>query len=100
MSRLLILTLLVAACTTSFAQRKPKQTNDPSYSVRNYKHADKAVWAAENKQGEFTTLDNAILKDQRDYKNPFSNKATKKAVVATFKKASTPAASHKHPLGI
>ena len=116
MKRLLILALFIAVGTTSFAQGngtsevitpdnaivKNKRTYKHSldYSVRNYKHADKAAWAAKNNTDKIVTLDNATVTDQGSYKHSFAHKTKKKAVVSTLNRRSSPAASHKHPLGI
>jgi len=100
MNRILILALVIAVGTTSFAQAKPKVKNDPTYSVRNYKHSDKAAWAVKNNAEQVMTLDNTTVTDQSDAKHPLARKAKRKAVLSTFKGTTSPASSHKHPLGI
>jgi len=100
MKHVLVLTLFIAAGTVAFAQEKSKVgKNDPTYSVHNYKHPNKAAWAAKNKK-EGTTLDNTTVADNSDYKHGYSRKSRKKAVAFPHKGNGYPASSYKHPLGV
>jgi hypothetical protein len=100
MKRILVLTFLISAGTVAFAQKEAKTgKNDPTYSVHNYKHPNKAAWAAKNKK-EGITLDNATVGDNSDYKHTFARKSRKKAVASPYKGNGYPASSYKHPLGV
>lgn len=100
MKRILVLALFIAAGNVAFAQKEMRVgKNDPTYSVHNYKHPNKAAWAAKNKS-ERTTLDNAAVADNSDYKHGYTRKSRKKAVASPYNGNGYPASSYKHPLGV
>jgi hypothetical protein len=103
MKRILILTLFVAIGTAALANEDPgtgkeakARQKDPSYSVHNYKHADKAEWSAKHKKQE-SELTNFEVRTA-DSKHSFTRRSGKKAVISSYSGTSSPAASHKHPL--
>jgi hypothetical protein len=98
MKRVLVLALFISASSFAFAQSKVGK-NDPTYSVHNYKHPNKAAWAAKNKS-EQVTFGNATVADNSDYKHNFARKSRKKAVASPYKGNGYPATSYKHPLGV
>lgn len=93
MKRVLTLALTMAIGTIAFAQKN----TDPSVSVNNYKHANKAAYAKKNKLDKSPELSMVTVAENADYKHPGKKtKAVKKASVAV----GTGSTSHKHPLGL
>jgi hypothetical protein len=109
MKRILVLAIAIIIAHIAFGGddpgtgKKEKQAKarqlDPAYSVHNYKHPNKAAWAAKNKK-QSSDLDNANVAVTDDYKHPLSRRSGKKAVASPYKGNGYPASSYKHPLGV
>ena len=98
MKRIFVLAFFISASSFAMAQSKVGK-NDPTWSVHNYKHPNKAAWAAKNKT-ERNTFDNATVADNREYKHSYARRSAKKAVAPSYKGDGYPATSYKHPLGV
>ena len=74
---------------------------DPSYSVNNYKHANKAAYAKKHNLDKSVQLQIVLVSENGDYKHPVAiNRAvpTRKATLSTAKENKT-GRTEKHPLG-
>lgn len=75
---------------------------DPSYSVNNYKHANKATYAKKHNLDKSVQLQTVLVADNGDYKHPVAiNRAvpTRKATFSVAKDDKT-GRTEKHPLGL
>ncbi|MBX9852238.1 MAG: type IV pilin N-terminal domain-containing protein [Cytophagaceae bacterium] len=100
MKRTIIAAVLIAAFQFSFAQ---VNNSDPSVSVHNYKHPNKAAYAKKNKLDKNTELKTVEVNRNDNYKHSASNKKISKraALVPTSSgdKGLT-RRSYKHPYGL
>ncbi len=97
MRHLMTFACVMLVANLAFAQKK---VVDPSYSVNNYKHPNKAAYARTHNLDNTIQLQTAQVADNRDYKHP-----TKKAVVVskgTFAtaKPDKKRRTEKHPFGL
>ena len=73
---------------------------DPSYSVNNYKHPNKAAYAHKHKLGNPIELQTAKVVENRNYKNPYNKTAVvSKGSFATAKEDKR-GRNEKHPYGL
>ncbi len=98
MRRIAILVGLTMASSLVFGQKGVE--HDPSYSVNNYKHLNKAVYARKHNLNKSVEIPVVAAEENRDYKHPQSkNIATTSPAFAT-RKATNTGASYKHPYGL
>jgi hypothetical protein len=99
MKHMIIAGLMVLAAQVSFAQNGVN--NDPTYSINNYKQANKAKYAKENKLGNPVSIETSEVTVKENYKQSFnSGKASNKATVATYMPQIKSSRSYKHPYGL
>jgi hypothetical protein len=96
MKRLMTFTVALMIATVAFAQKAPK---NPLVSEQNYKHPFAAAAAKNNKLGTSETLGTETVVDAQDYKHNYSRKTVNRIRLPKGDGVS-PAASHKHPLGL
>jgi hypothetical protein len=92
MKNVMMISLLLLVGGKSFGQ---KFRHDPTYSVNNYKHPNKA--AAAKAYDTATTLDTTNVEVADNYKHPQVTTSTKKYKVKSTPKQS---GSYKHPYGL
>ena len=97
MKHILLVSALFLAGTIAFGQSKVD--NDPSYSVHNYKHPNKAAYAKKHKKDKSLTLTTNKTKSKENYKNQFSKPSESEKVVVKTRKEKTNK-SYKHPYGL
>jgi len=97
MRYIVILAGLTMASNLAFGQKGAER--DPSYSVNNYKHPNKAAYARKHNLDKSVELQTVEVTDNRDYKHPGSRKKTTSPALAATK-ASNTRASYKHPYGL
>jgi len=98
MRYIVILAGLTMASNLAFGQKGAER--DPSYSVNNYKHPNKAAYARKHNLDKSTELPMVAADDNRDYKHPGSKKATTTSPALATTKASKTRVSYKHSHGL
>jgi len=94
-----IVTLVCLTLTSNLVSGQKGVDRDPSYSVNNYKHPNKAAYARKHNLDKSVELQTVEVTDNRDYKHPGSRKKTTSPALAATK-ASNTRASYKHPYGL
>ena len=89
--------LLILVSTLTYGQ---SIKNDPTYSINNYEHSNKAADARKYNIGKVNSLESVELSTRDNYKQPFSNGGTKKSYAAATEKKSGRGTSSKHPYGL
>lgn len=79
---------------TAFSQ------NDPSYSMHNYKHPDKAEKARKEKASEVVTMNTEQAEVNENYKNNFDKKEKRESIVIKQQPITRSNKSYKHPYGL
>ena len=105
MKRIMLLGFMLAAAQFTIAQTKMVDPSlsanlDPSISVNNYKHADKAAYAKANNLDRQTEMTSITVADQDAYKHPKKSEKEKRSASIPVSSGMSPAASHKHPHGL
>jgi hypothetical protein len=96
MKRILILSFMVGTAHIAFSQ-----SHDPSYSVHNYKHPNKAEYARKHKLDKSTEFPTGTAEQNDNYKQQFGNsKPVEKAIVETDRRNNKANRSYKHPYGL
>ncbi|MBO9702167.1 MAG: hypothetical protein J7604_18300 [Sporocytophaga sp.] len=99
MKHIIIASLMVLVAQVSFAQNGVN--NDPTYSINNYKQANKAKYAKENNLGNPVSIETSEVTVKENYKNSFSSgKTSKKASSYTYMPLIRSSRSYKHPNGL
>lgn len=98
MRRLVILVGLTMASSLVFGQKGVE--HDPSYSVNNYKHPNKAAYARKHNLDKSVAIPIVAAEENRDYKHPQSKKIATTSPAFATRKASNTRASYKHPYGL
>jgi hypothetical protein len=96
MKLLLTSSVIMLMAHLSWAQRI---NNDPTYSIHNYKHPNKAAYARLHNLDRCIPLEKTMVIENDNYKQIFN----KPSCVVKFKIKSTPAnsnRSYKHPYGL
>jgi hypothetical protein len=94
-----IITLAVAFMIASVAFGQKKSAKNPLVSERNYKHPFAAAAARNNNLGTSESLTTESVVDAQDYKHLHNRKSVRRVRLPQGDGLS-PAASHKHPLGL
>lgn len=95
MRYILSLSLMIFAGQLAIGQ------NDPSYSVHNYKHPNKAEYAKNHKTDNSTSIEVSDTAQNDNYKQSFQKtKATKKHAVKVEEGKNPKNVSYKHPYGL
>jgi hypothetical protein len=98
MKHILILGLVALMSHVALSQDKYK--NDPSYSVNNYKHPNKAAYAKKNNLDASITVSSSTGKANDDYKHGFNKpKKAERSKVSVETRKNTKNKSYKHPYG-
>lgn len=97
MKRILMIAMLVVMGGFAFGQRTK---NDPSYSVHNYKHPNKAKYAREHGLEKSTELMPVMADQPENYKQPYTKEKTKKFALASPGASKKSGNSYKHPYGL
>ena len=97
MKRILMMAILVMTGGFAFGQRS---VNDPSYSVNNYKHPNKAKYAKEHRLDKSTELTRITVDQNTNYKQPYTKEKTKKFALAPQTAGKKSGTSYKHPYGL
>jgi hypothetical protein len=98
MKNLILLSAMFLAGTFAFGQNR--FDNDPSYSVHNYKHPNKAAYAQKYKKDKSLKVTIVSAKKNDNYKQTFSKAAdSEKAVMKEGRRVKTNR-SYKHPYGL
>jgi hypothetical protein len=95
-----IFTLFILMCVVQASFSQYKSANDPSYSINNYKHPNKAANAVKIKSDELNLLETSSAMVTENYKQPKRTKATKQMVTIEARKQITKNSSSKHPMGL
>jgi len=96
---MIIAGLMVLAAQVSFAQNGVN--NDPTYSINNYKQANKAQYAKDNNLGNPVSIETSETTVKENYKHNFSSgKSSNKATVVTYMPLIRSSRSYKHPYGL
>jgi hypothetical protein len=93
--------LLIGLIAFSISALAQKQTTDPSYSIHNYKHPNKAAFAKLNNLDKVSSFQLSTSLRNDNYKQPYNVKVQSSAsipVVQESKKKTN--ASYKHPYGL
>lgn len=99
MRHLLILTLMILGGHAAFSQKSVK--NDPSYSMHNYKHPNKAAYAKKHNLDDANEIKLSKVKRNDDYKHGFNKPASsEKPVIKTKTEKDRSRKSYKHPYGL
>ena len=98
MRRIVMLGGLTLASSLVFGQKGVD--SDPTYSVNNYKHPNKAAYAREHNLDKSMELPMVAADDNRDYKHPGNKKTTTTSHAFATRKASNTRVSYKHPNGL
>lgn len=96
MKRLMTFVVALMIASVAFAQKTAK---NPLVSEQNYKHPFAAAAAKGNNVGKSETLTTESVVDAQDYKHNLNRKTVKRVRLPKGDGVS-PAASHKHPLGL
>ena len=98
MRQITMIVCLMLAGNLVFGQKRVDV--DPSYSVNNYKHPNKAAHANKHSLDKPIQLQTAVVTDNGNYKHPASKGVvTSRATISTRKEDKT-RKSEKHPLGL
>lgn len=96
MKRFIILSGLLLISISVFSQKKI--IRDPSYSVRNYKHANKVVYARQQRLEKTVVLGQTVVVSNSEYKHRHNHAGlVVKSTVRTNRVKSSSRGS-KHPL--
>jgi len=95
MKHVLMLSFLILAGNLAFGQKFV----DPTYSVNNYKHPNKAAYARKHNLDKSTELTSVTVADNGDYKHPGKTVMTRKASFLT-KAEDKSRTSYKHQHGL
>jgi hypothetical protein len=76
------------------------QNNDPSYSVHNYKHPDKAAYAKKHNMEESSDLVVNVYRQNDNYKQSFRKQESTEKVLVKTKDKDKRNRSYKHPYGL
>ncbi|HEY8935664.1 MAG TPA: hypothetical protein VIM65_10610 [Cyclobacteriaceae bacterium] len=98
MKQIAAVIIIMAAGQLAFSQTRIQP--DPTYSVGNYKHPNKALYAKEHNLNKSTKLETVEAADNSNYKTPYSTKKVKKAAVVVSSDKSASRGSYKHPQGL
>jgi hypothetical protein len=98
MKRLVISSCLLLLVSLAFGQKRMEK--DPSYSVRNYKHSNKATFARQHNLDQTVILPQTVVVSNSEYKHRYNHSGLVVRSVVRTSKAKHPSASHKHPLGL
>jgi hypothetical protein len=101
MKHLLIMIFLIA-CGFSGMSQNSRPINDPTYSVHNYKHPNKAAYARKHNLDKSTFLETSTVASNDNYKQPHNKRSvvSSKAVVETTRVSAKKNQSYKHPFGL
>jgi hypothetical protein len=102
MKHTLILTLLLG-CGFSGWSQNDKRINDPTYSVHNYKHPNKAAYAKKYNLDNSTFLETSPVASNNNYKQPHNKPSVKSSGVgiqSTKPSRDKRNQSYKHPFGL
>ena len=97
MKRILIMSFLMVSAHVAFCQQEGK--NDPTYSVNNYKHPNKAAYAREHNLDNSIMLETATVSLSANYKQPY-NKIETNVTALPAKRVEKSTKSYKHPQGL
>jgi len=96
MKKILMIALIVVTAQVSWGQRI---NHDPSYSMNNYKHPNKAAYAKEHNLDRAVKLEKSTVLQNDNYKQAYNNpKRSERFVVKT--EAVNSNKSSKHPYGL
>src|SRR5689334_17506650 len=106
MKRVLTIAVALMIASVAFGQKSPASTEadygrakpkNPLVSEQNYKHPFAAAAAKKTSTSEKYEAQNVL--DAQDYKHPHNRKSVKRVRLPQGD-GTSPAASHKHPLGL
>src|SRR3954463_15707405 len=98
MKHIVMLSCLTLASGLAFGQKAVD--HDPTYSVNNYKHPNKAAYARKHNLDKSVELPIVASEENRDYKHPGNKKITTTSPAFGTGKTSNTRASYKHPYGL
>ena len=96
MKQLLVLSLMIATGHIVLGQHE----NDPSYSVHNYKHPNKAAYAKEHKLDNSIVITSSSRKSNDNYKQKFKEPLQTQKMGIKTKPTDKKKRSYKHPYGL
>jgi len=91
------MSFLMVSAHVAFCQQEVK--NDPTYSVNNYKHPNKAAYAREHNLDNSIFLTTSTASLTSNYKQPY-NKVETNATAIPAKRVEKSTKSYKHPQGL
>ena len=97
MKRILMMSFLMVSAHVALCQQEGK--NDPTYSVNNYKHPNKAAYAREHNLNNSIMLETATVSLSANYKQPY-NKIEANATALPARRVEKSTKSYKHPQGL
>jgi hypothetical protein len=98
MKRLLILSSLILMVNAASGQRSVDR--DPTYSVHNYKHPNKAAYAKKHHLDRSIELENTVVIGNANYKQHSNSSVASTKAVISVNKPDKSRKSYKHPLGL
>jgi hypothetical protein len=97
MKKIAVILALVASFQIAFGQDKSK--HDPTYSMDNYKHPNKAAHATKHQSKKRNQLETVSVSVVENYKQPTSKKVQNVASIEARKEIKKDISS-KHPMGL
>jgi hypothetical protein len=97
MKKIIVILACVFSFQISFGQDKSK--HDPTYSVDNYKHPNKAAHALKDKSKKRNQLETVAISVAENYKQPATKKVQNVAAIEARKEIKKDISS-KHPMGL
>lgn len=99
MKRIALFVMIILG--THFVYSQKGVQHDPSYSVHNYKHPNKAAYAKKHKLDKNVVIETEPVKGNEDYKHRFNKpEKTNKSVIRVKTGRDKSNKSYKHPHGL
>ena len=96
MKKTILAGAMILAVNFAFGQRVDR---DPTYSIHNYKHPNKAAYARKHLDRSIA-LEMVDVHGNHNYKQPFNNAPTTKKGAVASRKMDKSTKSYKHPYGL
>ena len=98
MKKIVTASVMMFIGSLAFGQRGVER--DPTYSVHNYKHPNKAAYARKHNLDRMTVLETVEVRQNDNYKQPRNNGAITKKGALVSRKMDKSTKSYKHPNGL
>jgi len=98
MKQFMMLSCLLLIVTFAYGQKRANL--DPSYSTRNYKHANQVVYARQHDLSRPVILRQTVVVSNSEYKHRYNHSGLVVKSVLRTSKVRRAGSTHKHPLGL